>query len=539
MSSPGSASQNAQGPTSSTTIFGTYLFEPSQPDNEYGNSIAGSSSGSSDSHSQSPSESTGRGAGSSAIDRKRRLTNTSTDGGSFPQRQSRMDADPGPSSSTASVHRPLPQLPSGGNGNGNGGGDSAPGSSRENAIDLSSPTTSPRPRHELSRQHSRSSPTLPTAQDNFMEYTLPRWQPDSEVTHCPICGIQFNLWYRKHHCRKCGRVVCASCSPHRITIPRQFIVRPPDSKDSSRTIDLMGNASQRSPRSAGYAWNPALGGGEEVRLCNPCVPDPNLDPPAGYGHARSGPQPMPGSGWGGSFPSSSSRHRAHRSLSGSQSYDPREGETDWERYDRMMRRYGGGSSGTAPANAAAFSSRYAFPYDSQPPYSSLSGLFGGHHPAPGGSHHRARSDYSGSRSPVTRSDRPRHSDHARRAPIDERDICPVCGRPLPPRGEGGDESAREDHIRTCIENNTLRGRSPPSASSPSTQPPYMMRMLSFKATEKDCVNEDGTPQECTICMEEYEVGVPLARLECLCKFHKSCIVEWFERKKECPVHKVS
>ena len=67
----------------------------------------------------------------------------------------------------------------------------------------------------------------------------------------------------------------------------------------------------------------------------------------------------------------------------------------------------------------------------------------------------------------------------------------------------------------------------------------MMRMLSFKATEKDCVNEDGSPQECTICMEEYEVGVALARLECLCKFHKSCIVEWFERKKECPVHKVS
>lgn len=64
-------------------------------------------------------------------------------------------------------------------------------------------------------------------------------------------------------------------------------------------------------------------------------------------------------------------------------------------------------------------------------------------------------------------------------------------------------------------------------------------MLSFTATEKDCVSEDGTLQECTICMEEYEVGDKLARLECLCKFHKSCIVGWFERKKECPVHKFS
>jgi len=63
-------------------------------------------------------------------------------------------------------------------------------------------------------------------------------------------------------------------------------------------------------------------------------------------------------------------------------------------------------------------------------------------------------------------------------------------------------------------------------------------MLPFMATEKDCVGEDGDTQECTICMEEYEVGAALARLECLCKFHRACIVEWFDRKQECPVHKV-
>jgi hypothetical protein len=108
---------------------------------------------------------------------------------------------------------------------------------------------------------------------------------------------------------------------------------------------------------------------------------------------------------------------------------------------------------------------------------------------------------------------------------------------LPPRGSDGDEEAREAHIRSCIEGSSRTGRSPLSGSSPHSQSPYLMRMLSFIATEKDCVNEDGSPQECTICMEEYEVGVSLARLECLCKFHKSCIVEWFDRKTECPVHK--
>lgn len=30
-----------------------------------------------------------------------------------------------------------------------------------------------------------------------------------------------------HRHRKCGRVVCAACSPHRITIPSAFVVKPP------------------------------------------------------------------------------------------------------------------------------------------------------------------------------------------------------------------------------------------------------------------------------------------------------------------------
>ena len=127
----------------------------------------------------------------------------------------------------------------------------------------------------------------------------PAWQPDIEVSECPICGHRFNFWYRKHHCRKCGRVVCANCSPHRITIPRQFIVHPPTGLDQSfgtgavpiSTIDLTGDdddgdeipgspethTSNRWPNRDNWI-DPALGGGQEVRLCNPCVPDPNPSP---------------------------------------------------------------------------------------------------------------------------------------------------------------------------------------------------------------------------------------------------------------------
>eukprot|EP00759_Apiculatamorpha_spiralis_P016202 PhF_6_TR22531/c0_g1_i1/m.31993 len=38
------------------------------------------------------------------------------------------------------------------------------------------------------------------------------WQPNHHAPHCPICGCGFCMLRRKHHCRRCGRVVCGSCS---------------------------------------------------------------------------------------------------------------------------------------------------------------------------------------------------------------------------------------------------------------------------------------------------------------------------------------
>lgn len=33
------------------------------------------------------------------------------------------------------------------------------------------------------------------------DIVLPKWQPDSEVTKCPVCSNAFSFFYRKHHCR--------------------------------------------------------------------------------------------------------------------------------------------------------------------------------------------------------------------------------------------------------------------------------------------------------------------------------------------------
>ena len=149
------------------------------------------------------------------------------------------------------------------------------------------------PPNPLERSLSRRSTDRPFPERRSQEIKLPKWQADEEISRCPICRTTFTFWYRKHHCRKCGRVVCANCSPHRITIPRQFIVHPPETASSlieSRNhrafevVDLTDddNADRddqpsidQRPRSSDYRIDSALGGGQEVRLCNPCVPDPN------------------------------------------------------------------------------------------------------------------------------------------------------------------------------------------------------------------------------------------------------------------------
>jgi len=42
----------------------------------------------------------------------------------------------------------------------------------------------------------------------------PMWVPDKDAAACNICCARFSLLRRRHHCRMCGQVVCASCSSH-------------------------------------------------------------------------------------------------------------------------------------------------------------------------------------------------------------------------------------------------------------------------------------------------------------------------------------
>lgn len=487
-----------------------------------------------------------------------------------------------------------------------------------NIIDLTSPTRAIPIAHANPAQPS----TDLSQQQSGPNVILPRWQRDDEVDSCTVCGNAFSLWYRRHHCRKCGRVVCSNCSPHRITIPRQFIVQPPSFSSFSAlaapptnaentTSDFASRLAQGLGEYPPTATAGPLTGAEVVRVCNPCVPDPNFSPPpqATSGGGMPSPALLPSNG----RPQIPAHHG---SLAVNTMPPQRQADARFSAYQFLQQGYSGAPQArsaslalptTTPTTSGSFRAS-ANPFATIQRHSVAGVPIFGRQQAP-------------SRAPTQPLPQPTQP----RRVIKEEDECPVCGRELPTKGPDGNETAREQHVMDCINSHSGHGSastvapvptsetaaspqavsgtpepavagpsSAPNASAPiathasrrtsslvppavasssgslpqrrsishaspsvqgsplsstPTQPPsnlavrpHAPRMLVYQATEKDCTTSDGEPQECVICFEEFEEGDEMARLECLCKFHKKCIAGWFvKRAREgegmgCPTH---
>ncbi|KAL1903077.1 hypothetical protein Sste5346_000361 [Sporothrix stenoceras] len=339
-------------------------------------------------------------------------------------------------------------------------------------------------------------------------FVVPRWQPDSEVT---------------------------------------FIVQPP----GSQPYQIQAAGSQ-----TGLAGDMSyLGGGERVRLCNPCVPDPNTAPPSATG------------------PAAGSSNRYH-----SRSFSTAHGHTN-VRYAapggaaNPLQYFTTGpvhavpttgtSAATSSSSSASAQNRNRHNRLSLPPMSGTAALVSADHDSAQQYISQLQQGYQ---------QQPHHPYHAHghrsRQPqqpppqpqpqIAEEDECPICRRELPRHSLPNFETLREAHITECLEehsrimgggrrssnNNNGGNATGMSTSLPSNvaeassstappAPPRMTGMFPYRATEKDCVDS----AECTICLEDFEVGVRMARLECFCRFHEKCIRSWFEKHPgRCPVH---
>ncbi|KAH9221477.1 FYVE zinc finger-domain-containing protein [Leptodontidium sp. 2 PMI_412] len=413
------------------------------------------------------------------------------------------------------------------------------------------------------------------------QFVVPKWQPDATVTLCPICRTQFSFFVRKHHCRKCGRVVCGSCSPHRITIPYQYIVQPPAAEEISSTPRTRPRLDSGRTGSSPMVNN--LGGGERVRLCNPCVPDPNIAPPqvpesrnsqprpAQQGHSRSV------SSTAASTQSRSSTYNPSISSSFYAQRRPRE-PSNLNSYNASTSSYTERNSRLRPEDLQSRSRSSTVGTNRDNSNMGNSASLGQWTGTPGRSEH-----------PQINSSR---SSPAPRPVIKEEDECWICHKELPSRNLPDWENVRAEHVNNCLSlamqgpststspspspgpntipssqsprtSPTIHAESsrnprttpsiaPPIANTPearmaarerahaavvlassSTSPIRRSGVFPYKATEKDCIDD----AECTICLEEFEVGEDMGRLECFCRFHLKCIREWFvNRPGQCPVH---
>ncbi|XP_029638243.1 pleckstrin homology domain-containing family F member 2 isoform X1 [Octopus sinensis] len=54
------------------------------------------------------------------------------------------------------------------------------------------------------------------------DLNCPVWVPDSDASECMLCKKSvFSVINRRHHCRKCGIVVCNPCSSSKLLLPQQ------------------------------------------------------------------------------------------------------------------------------------------------------------------------------------------------------------------------------------------------------------------------------------------------------------------------------
>eukprot|EP01127_Copromyxa_protea_P014480 TRINITY_DN4040_c0_g1_i3.p1 TRINITY_DN4040_c0_g1~~TRINITY_DN4040_c0_g1_i3.p1 ORF type:complete len:810 (-),score=116.52 TRINITY_DN4040_c0_g1_i3:41-2470(-) len=78
---------------------------------------------------------------------------------------------------------------------------------------VSAPLMRESSRASLSQTTPTLQPATSTKETPSKNSTLaPLWVPDESVSECPLCAEPFTLFFRRHHCRACGKVVCGLCS---------------------------------------------------------------------------------------------------------------------------------------------------------------------------------------------------------------------------------------------------------------------------------------------------------------------------------------
>lgn len=320
-----------------------------------------------------------------------------------------------------------------------------------------------------------------------METEFPRWQPDGDTQECLICQDSFTFFNRRHHCRKCGRVVCSDCSKHEIRyLPNTLIVHA-----YGRPTTCLENRTYRTCDQCAA----------EVKLIRQTLVASHLTDDSLSRDANANTRlPIDNSFRRGDSPSTNANTKFasqinSRPLNVSLSTLTRTNRTDAES-DRnlcpvcavnllqlFVSNGQGGETSSLLSQVEAFKEAHineclvSFDFNND--------------------HMRLQS--------------PPSSSHARNRML-VYNIPPI---PKPAFESVGDIPGSLD---TIVQNKELCGL---FASTHTIE------------REKDLLDD-----ECVICLEDLKPGDKVGRLECLCVFHYKCIKDWFNKKTygECPVH---
>lgn len=58
------------------------------------------------------------------------------------------------------------------------------------------------------------------------EPTTAHWKPDATAKACAVCHVPFTWYFRRHHCRCCGHVVCGNHLKHKVPLDQNARFHP-------------------------------------------------------------------------------------------------------------------------------------------------------------------------------------------------------------------------------------------------------------------------------------------------------------------------
>ncbi|KAI8647484.1 FYVE zinc finger-domain-containing protein [Parasitella parasitica] len=102
-------------------------------------------------------------------------------------------------------------------------------------------TTQNSPPSIRGRSASSASPT--TLNGSLLPRSQRVWEMDRQAPECRRCHRRFNFLIRRHHCRRCGQIVCDKCSSNRIRLPVEELIEDPIVSPSQ--YPLLASQSQR------------------------------------------------------------------------------------------------------------------------------------------------------------------------------------------------------------------------------------------------------------------------------------------------------